>query len=231
MSDQEPTERIEPSEVRAALDSIVGSDTFGRSDRAKAMIRYLVEQELAGNADTLKGFVIAQDVFGRSDDFDPAMDAVVRVQAGRLRDQLQNYYGAEGADDPIQISVPRGSYVPVYARATNDEANDAEAGGAELDFGATTSSDGDGEDAGKKGLRVAPVAPPINIDKDTPVSPFIVSNVRRFWAVLLSILALLILILGLVWRNTNQLSDDLTARRDGVQQVERLNELPSVLVR
>jgi tetratricopeptide (TPR) repeat protein len=101
-------------QVRDALERILASEVFARSERARDLLRYLVEQDLAGNADRLKGFSIGVDVFRKDDRFDPATDTVVRVQAGRLRDLLQQYYEGEGAADPLQISVPRGSYVPEY---------------------------------------------------------------------------------------------------------------------
>ncbi|WP_378949292.1 tetratricopeptide repeat protein [Mesorhizobium sp. ANAO-SY3R2] len=100
--------------VREALERLVASETFARSDRARKLLRYLVERELAGEAERLKGFAIAVDVFGRDAEFDSATDAVVRVQAGRLRELLAQYYAAEGADDPVRIAIPRGSYVPTY---------------------------------------------------------------------------------------------------------------------
>lgn len=100
--------------MRETLERLLASETFGRSERARKLLRYLVEREQAGEADRLKGFSIAMDVFGREADFDPSTDAVVRVQAGRLRDLLQQYSATEGASDPIRIAVPRGSYVPIY---------------------------------------------------------------------------------------------------------------------
>jgi hypothetical protein len=100
--------------VREALERILTSETFGRSERARNLLRYLFEQEQAGHADRLKGFAIAVDVFGKDADFDPSTDAVVRVQAGRLRELLAHYYATEGAAEPIRITVPRGSYVPAY---------------------------------------------------------------------------------------------------------------------
>ncbi|WP_245445140.1 tetratricopeptide repeat protein [Pseudaminobacter soli (ex Li et al. 2025)] len=78
------------------------------------MLRYLVEQERAGQAERLKGFTIAVDVFGRDADFDSSADAVVRVQAGRLRELLAQYFATEGASEPLRISIPRGSYIPSY---------------------------------------------------------------------------------------------------------------------
>ncbi|MBX9451974.1 MAG: hypothetical protein KL801_09035 [Mesorhizobium sp.] len=101
-------------QVLDALERILGSDVFARSERARDLLRYLVEQDVAGNADRLKGFSIGVDVFHKDDQFDPATDTVVRVQAGRLRDLLQQYYEGDGAADPLRISVPRGSYVPEY---------------------------------------------------------------------------------------------------------------------
>ena len=104
-----------------ALDKILPSETFSRSERARKLLRYLVEQEQAGEADRLKGFTIAVDVFGRDADFDSSADAVVRVQARRLRELLKQYSETEGANDPLRIVIPRGSYVPVYEVAGGTE--------------------------------------------------------------------------------------------------------------
>lgn len=100
--------------VREALERLIASETFGRSERARKLLRYLIERDLAGEAERLKGFAIAVDVFGKDAEFDSATDAVVRVQAGRLRELLGQYYAGEGAADPIRIAIPRGSYVPAY---------------------------------------------------------------------------------------------------------------------
>jgi len=100
--------------VRETLERLLASETFGRSERARKLIRYLVEREQAGEADRLKGFSIAMDVFGKDGDFDPSTDAVVRVQAGRLRELLQQYFANEGVAEPVRIAIPRGGYVPAY---------------------------------------------------------------------------------------------------------------------
>ena len=100
--------------VRETLERLLASETFGRSERARKLLRYLVEREQAGEADRLKGFSIAMDVFGKDGDFDSSTDAVVRVQAGRLRELLQQYFANEGIDEPVRIAIPRGGYVPAY---------------------------------------------------------------------------------------------------------------------
>jgi tetratricopeptide (TPR) repeat protein len=100
--------------VSEILDRVLKSQAFSRSERARDLLRHLVEREQAGEAERLKGFSIGVDVFGRDAEFDPTTDAVVRVQAGRLRELLTQYYADEGADDVLRISIPRGGYVPVY---------------------------------------------------------------------------------------------------------------------
>lgn len=100
--------------VRATLERVLSSEAFARSERARKLLRYLVERDLAGEAERLKGFAIAVDVFGKEADFDSATDAVVRVQAKRLRELLVQYYSAAGASDPIRITIPRGGYAPAY---------------------------------------------------------------------------------------------------------------------
>jgi hypothetical protein len=62
----------------------------------------------------LKEYQIATEVLGRPAVFDPQSDSTVRVQAGRLRVKLAEYYAHEGADDPILVEIPKGSYVLVF---------------------------------------------------------------------------------------------------------------------
>lgn len=96
------------------LDRVLSSETFRRSERARSLLAYLVERQQSGEAEKLKGYAIAVDVFGKDAEFDASTDALVRVQAGRLRELLHHYYEMEGRSDPLRIAVPRGSYVPAY---------------------------------------------------------------------------------------------------------------------
>src|SRR5262245_59555809 len=96
------------------LERVLPSETFKRSERARSLLAYLVDREQAGDAEKLKGYAIAVDVFGKDAAFDASTDALVRVQAGRLRELLSHYYENEGEADPIRIIVPRGAYVPAY---------------------------------------------------------------------------------------------------------------------
>lgn len=100
--------------VKACVKDILASRVFSRSGRLRAFLQYVVESELAGKAGQLKGYTIGVDVFGRPTGFDSGSDPIVRVQAGKLRKLLEEYYADEGANAPLRIRIPTGSYVPEY---------------------------------------------------------------------------------------------------------------------
>ena len=105
----------EPATVRAQLARIVDSADFAGAKRLCAFLSYVVEESLAGRGDLLKGYAIGLEVFERGEDFDPQTDPVVRVEAGRLRRRLREYYLTAGKQDPIHIEIPRGTYDPVIS--------------------------------------------------------------------------------------------------------------------
>jgi hypothetical protein len=105
---------LSAGQIHAQLQKVLASDTFTRSERLSRFLRYVVEETLRGNASTLKEQVIGHDLYERGDDYDPNADPVVRVDARRLRDKLREYY-AEAAEDPVLITLPKGSYVPSFA--------------------------------------------------------------------------------------------------------------------
>ncbi len=104
--------------VRRHLELILSSRSFSHAQRLRAMLRFLVEQTLDGRSATLKETVIGHEVCGRAASFDPKADPIVRVDANRLRSRLQAYYESEGSADSIRIMLPKGTYVPVFAPAT-----------------------------------------------------------------------------------------------------------------
>lgn len=101
-------------EVRAALERILSWPAMARSPQLGKFLSYIVERTLAGEAQTIKAYSIAIDVFGRPADFDPQVDPIVRVQARRLRGLLKAYYAGPGASERICIALPRGRYVPDF---------------------------------------------------------------------------------------------------------------------
>ena len=102
------------AEVHSALARITSEPPLAKSERLCGFLRYIVDETLAGRADKIIGYTIGVDVFGKPASFDPSVDTIVRVEAGRLRRSLDQYYREAGANDPVEIVVPKGAYVPEF---------------------------------------------------------------------------------------------------------------------
>jgi hypothetical protein len=103
-------------EVRAAVEHIVTSPGLRRSPQLVAFLRFVVESVLDGKAAQIKSYTIGIEALRRGEDFDPQIDPIVRVEAGRLRKALARYYAGEGARHSVKIEIPLGSYVPTLYR-------------------------------------------------------------------------------------------------------------------
>jgi len=107
-------DQVPAAVLEGELAQITRSRPFRQSQRHQRFLRHLVAQTAAGNTSALKESVLACEVFGRAlRTFDPAQDTIVRVEARRLRQRLDRYYGAEGRDAAVEIHLPVGSYVPL----------------------------------------------------------------------------------------------------------------------
>jgi hypothetical protein len=95
----------------AQIDKLVNSHALHGSESLCKLLRYLAKHALDHPGAPIKEYQIATEVFGRSADFDPQLDSMVRVQAGRLRVKLAEYYNSDGADDHVVVELPRGTYV------------------------------------------------------------------------------------------------------------------------
>jgi len=105
---------IAASEVRAALDQILRSRVFIQSHRIRRFLQFIVEESLLGQPHRLKEYPIGLEVFDRREAFDPRVDSIVRVEARRLRNKLEEYYRTEGRDVQVRILLRKGSYMPVF---------------------------------------------------------------------------------------------------------------------
>lgn len=100
---------VTPDAVAAQLQRILASPGFSGAPRLSRLLRHLVEHA-AGNDREVQEYAIGVEVFDRSPSFDPRSDAIVRVQARRLRERLEGYYAGPGSADPVIIEVPKGHY-------------------------------------------------------------------------------------------------------------------------
>jgi hypothetical protein len=96
------------------LGRILASHEFRSSKRSQEFLTFVVDNTLGGHADILKERVIGIEVFGRSTSYDPSDDATVRVKAGEVRKRLSLYYASQGAQDPVRIDLPAGTYIPEF---------------------------------------------------------------------------------------------------------------------
>ena len=105
------TERAQSLEQ---VERLVSSHTLHGSESLCKLLRYLAKHALDHPGAPLKEYQIATEVFGRQSDFDPQVDSMVRVQAGRLRTKLTEYYASEGSADPVWVELPKGTYVLTF---------------------------------------------------------------------------------------------------------------------
>ena len=146
---------VEEEVTRLEIHRILDSDTFRSSDVLRRLLRFLADKSIAGEADQLKEYTIGLDAFGKPPSYDPRSDAIVRLQAGRLRQKLAEYYRTEGKEDPLVVDLPKGHFkltwqarpvavapviqpdAPQKARRTAGEASalaDSSAGGCAFNF-------------------------------------------------------------------------------------------------
>ena len=104
---------IDAEAVRRQVDRVAGSRVFAKAKRSQRLLRYLVHAALTRPQQVLKEYTLATEVFDRDPSYDPAVEATVRVEAGRMRSRLREYYHEEGKDDPLVIEVPRGGYAVI----------------------------------------------------------------------------------------------------------------------
>lgn len=109
-------------QVRQQASRILGSETFRASDALRRLLKFLVNKTLSGEAEYLKEYTIGLDVLGKPASYDPGKDAVVRLQASRLRQKLNEYYRGEGINDAVVIELPKGGFRVTWHANAGDPA-------------------------------------------------------------------------------------------------------------
>jgi TolB-like protein/Tfp pilus assembly protein PilF len=110
-----PFDLGQSTKVRTYLDALLTSPNLRLPARRERMFRYLVDRTLAGEADRINEYAIGVDVFERPPEFDPKLDAVVRAEVSRLRQNLKDYYSGPGLMDRTVIDLPSRSYAPAFS--------------------------------------------------------------------------------------------------------------------
>lgn len=96
--------------IHSYVDRILQSETFRNAPSSRRLLKYLAEHSLSPDAEPIKEYSIGVDAFGKAVDYDPRLDSTVRIQIGRLRQKLGEYYQGEGKDDPVIVDLPKGHF-------------------------------------------------------------------------------------------------------------------------
>src|SRR5947199_3774472 len=118
------------AQFQAEIEKLVASHALHGSESLCKLLRYLGKQALEHPGVPVKEYQIATEVFARQADFDPQLDSMVRVQAGRLRTKLAEYYSKEGGSDRFVVELPKGSYAVTFHERANGAAVHVNASGA-----------------------------------------------------------------------------------------------------
>jgi len=110
----QPPALVEEQAIREQLARILASPLFRHSRHYPALLKYVVEQKLAGHAARLKERSLGVEVFGRASDYDSNLDPVVRTSACEVRKRLAQYYHEEAHAAEPRIELPAGSYIPEF---------------------------------------------------------------------------------------------------------------------
>lgn len=96
--------------IQSQIDRILQSDTFRACDALRRLLRFLADKLHSGEADQLKEYSVGIDALGKPATYDPRRDSTVRIQIGRLRQKLADYYRTEGKNDTMIVELPKGRF-------------------------------------------------------------------------------------------------------------------------
>jgi len=105
---------VSADEVHAELERILSDSAFASAEKMQHFLRFIVQETLAGRGDALNEALVGMEVYSRGGSFDPRQDSIVRVEAGRLRAKLREFYESQAGGGSIRIEIPKGSYKPVF---------------------------------------------------------------------------------------------------------------------
>lgn len=109
-----PSTPADRAVVQQQLERLLANSHFSSSKRYPSFLRFVVSNALAGQTELLKERILGVEIFGRPADYDTATDPIVRVTAAEIRKRIEQYYQEAGHDNEIRISLPAGSYIPLF---------------------------------------------------------------------------------------------------------------------
>ena len=109
---------LTPAEQLALLDRIIASPQLRRAARLREFLLFVGRQSIQNGSAPIHEQEIGAAVFARPTSYDTGVDNIVRVNATELRKRLEQYFLADGADEPVVVEIPRGSYALLFHART-----------------------------------------------------------------------------------------------------------------
>ena len=111
---------IPADEIQVVIGRMLSSSLFVNSPRMCRLLKYLFDMLLVGDVQNISEYVIGIEVFERNPStYSTHEDPIVRVQVGRLREKIKLFYATlDNAESRIELSIPVGSYLPVFKYKT-----------------------------------------------------------------------------------------------------------------
>jgi len=113
-------EKVAPEHVREQIDRLTTSQAFRNRLTLQRLLRFLGEHSLDSAAPDLKEYTVGVELFGKPESYDPQADPSARVQLGKLRQKLDEYYRTEGASDPLILEIPQRRFALHTSRRAAD---------------------------------------------------------------------------------------------------------------
>lgn len=122
MASPSPTSKtsldVSSEDIRWTLSRVLESKYFVHAPKKQKFIQLICDYYLQGRATELNEYLIGCEVFEKGAGYNPSVDPVVRVGAHDVRKKLELYYQNEGAADAVRLTVPVGTYVPIFIKRT-----------------------------------------------------------------------------------------------------------------
>jgi hypothetical protein len=93
---------------------IVSSPPFQKSTRLRELLEHVTERTIHGHTHELTEQQIGSRLFHKPSGYSSLEDSSVRVHARQLRLKLHEYFDEEGRNEPLILSIPKGSYTPIF---------------------------------------------------------------------------------------------------------------------
>ncbi len=112
---------VSKESIQQELERILASSLFNGKKQASKFLQYIVMETLQERGDRITQYGIAIEALGKSADYNPTESPAVRVEAGRVRKLLDEYYATEGSSSSYRIELPTGGYTPNFKQADTSQ--------------------------------------------------------------------------------------------------------------